>query len=118
MDAAGVLIYAKNTDLATTNLSITALRDYVNTFFYTKAQTDLRYLGPLDQNYTVGSQNYGTSYTTQIYQNIVVGNSYTASASTFWGKALFNNVVNGVFTLTIGKYNSANEDSFTPLKLI
>ena len=61
MDALGVAIYAKNSDLAITNTSVSTLRSYVDATFYTKTQTDFRYLGPLDQNYTVGSSNYGTS---------------------------------------------------------
>ena len=85
----------------------------MNGTFYTKTQTDFRYLGPLDQNYTVGSQN-GSSYTTLIYQNLKIGNSYTFPTSTFYGKVLLNN---GDTTFTIGKYNSANEDSFSPLNI-
>ena len=107
MDAAGALIYAKNTDLAITNGSVTTLREYVDATFYSKTQTDFRYLGSLDQNYTLGSQN-GTTYTTTIYQNLTIGNYYTYPTSTFWGKMLFHNAINSDTTLTIGKMNSAN----------
>ena len=109
MDALGVAIYAKNSDLVITNTSVTALRNELEANYYAGNQTDNGYLGPLDKNYNLGSQN-GTTYTTTIYQNLVIGNSYTYPLSTFWGKMIFHNAINSDTTLTIGKMNSANEN--------
>ena len=99
VDVAGAFIYATNVSLAATDLSVSTLRTTLLENYTTSTLADSRYLRPLNKNYILGSSDGGTNYTTQIYQNLIIGNSYNANRSTFYGPVFFNHVVNSDTTL-------------------
>jgi hypothetical protein len=101
-----------------TDLSVSGLDTRLTNSYYTSAQTDIRYLGPLAQNYTVGSSTTSGQYKTTMHQNLTIGSFYSnVCTCMFYGKVYLRDVVNSDTTLTIGKINSAYEDASAPLNI-
>jgi hypothetical protein len=112
------LIYATKAELAITDYSVTSVSDRLTTDYMTRAQSNAIYLGPWDQNYTLGSANSSGQYTTTIHQNLTIGSNYSnACTSVFYGKVFLDDVVNSDTTLIIGKRNSTYETANTPLNI-
>jgi hypothetical protein len=114
--SAGILIYATKAELAITDYSVSSVSSRLTSDYMTRAQSTSVFLGPYDQNYTLGSSNSSGQFTTQIHQNLTIGSFYSnACTSVFYGKVYLDDVVNSDTTLTIGKINSVYETASTPL---
>ena len=130
-DAAGAAIYATKVELSAAK---TEIYEYLGIHYYTIAELpdhyysrtfiddhyrmtgeDTTYLGTRDQNYTLGKYTSHGNYTTQIWQNLIIGQDYPPASctATFNGSAYFHYPVNAATAFIIGNnaYYATTENS-------
>jgi Phage T4 tail fibre len=78
---------------------------------------DNTYIGIRDQDYTLGKVTSSGNYTTQIWQNLIIGQSSNICTSTFNGVVYLKDAVNPDTPLNIGNFNQVSEASANPLNV-
>jgi hypothetical protein len=106
--------YVKKTELYNDYYSITQLGIH----YYDKSDSDAKYMGAFDKNFTLGTATTLTGQkTTQSYQNLIIGTASTTCTSTFNGYVYLKDYVNPTTTLIIGAFNSVGETTANSLNI-